>query len=157
MGIIHENTAQYTPQQNGVAERKNRTLKEMVKSMLSYSDLRNGFWSEAMIMACYLLNRVPNKRNKTTPYKLWYKRKPNLSYLRVWGCRAVVKLTDPKRKTLGERGIDCIFLGYAENSKAYRFYVIESNDAYSVHSVIESRDATIFDEIFFHQSKHPRN
>ena len=60
----------------------------------------------------------------------------------------MVKLTDPKRKTLGERGIDCIFVGYAENSKAYRFYVIESNDAQAMHSVIESRDA-IFDENHF--------
>ena len=117
VGIIHETTAPYTPQQNGVAERKNRTLKEMVNSMLSYSGLSNGFRGEAMLTACYLLNRVPNKRNRTTPYELWYKRKPNLSYLRVWGCRAVVKLTNPKRKTLGERGIDCIFIGYVENSE----------------------------------------
>ena len=81
VGIIHETTTPYTPQQNGVAERKNRTLKEMVNSMLSYSGLSNGFWGEAMLTACYLLNRIPNKRNRTTPYELWYKRKPNLSYL----------------------------------------------------------------------------
>ncbi|GJW39156.1 zinc finger, CCHC-type containing protein [Tanacetum coccineum] len=145
VGIIHETTAPYTPQQNGVAERKNRALKEMVNSMLSYSGLSEGFWGEAMLTACYLLNRVPNKRNKTTPYELWYKKRPNLSYLRVWGCRAVVRLPDPKRKTLGEKGIDCIFVGYAEHSKAYRFYVIEPNDSVSINSIIESRDA-IFDE-----------
>nr|GEX76655.1 zinc finger, CCHC-type [Tanacetum cinerariifolium] len=69
--IIHETAALYTPQQNGVAERKNRALKEMVNSMLSYSGLSDGFWGEAMLMACYLLNRVPNKRNTTTPYELW--------------------------------------------------------------------------------------
>ncbi|RZC12309.1 hypothetical protein D0Y65_012211 [Glycine soja] len=56
--------APYTPQQNGVTERKNRTLKEMVNSMLSYSGLSEGFWGEAMLTACYLLNRIPNKRNK---------------------------------------------------------------------------------------------
>ncbi|GJS93475.1 zinc finger, CCHC-type containing protein [Tanacetum coccineum] len=109
LGIIHETTAPYTPQQNGVSERKNRALKEMVNSMLSYSGLSEGFWGEAMLMACYLLNRVPNKGNKTTPYEIWYKKRPNLSFLRVWGCRAVVRLPDPKRKTLGEKGIDCIF------------------------------------------------
>nr|GEU87025.1 hypothetical protein [Tanacetum cinerariifolium] len=98
-----------------------------------------------MLTACYLLNRVPNKRNKITPYKLWYKKRPNLSYLRVWGCRAVVRLPDPKRKTLSEKGIDCIFVGYVEHSKAYRFYVIEPNDSMSINSMIESRDA-IFDE-----------
>nr|GEW18909.1 zinc finger, CCHC-type [Tanacetum cinerariifolium] len=72
-GIIHETIAPYTPQQNGVAERKNKALKKMVNSMLSYTGLSEGFWGEAMLTACYLLNRVPNKRNKTTPYELWYK------------------------------------------------------------------------------------
>ncbi|GJX29714.1 zinc finger, CCHC-type containing protein [Tanacetum coccineum] len=107
--------------------------------------LSQGFWGEAMLTACYLLNRVPNKRNRITPYKLWTKKKPNLNYLRVWGCRAVVRLLDPKLKTLGKRGIECIFVGYAENSKAFRFYVIEPNDLVSINSIIESRDA-IFDE-----------
>nr|GEY56310.1 zinc finger, CCHC-type [Tanacetum cinerariifolium] len=71
VGVIHETTAPYTPRQNGVAERKNRALKEMVNFMLSYSGLSEGFWGEAMLTTCYLLNRVPNKRNKTTPYELW--------------------------------------------------------------------------------------
>ncbi|GJR68717.1 zinc finger, CCHC-type containing protein [Tanacetum coccineum] len=117
VGIIHETTAPYTPQQNGVAERKNRALKEMVNSMLSYSGLSEGFWGEAM---------------------------------------AVVRLTDPKRKTLGEKGIDCIFVGYAEHSKAYRFYVIEPNDSVSINSIIESRDA-IFDENRFSSIPRPKD
>nr|GEV36242.1 protein kinase-like domain-containing protein [Tanacetum cinerariifolium] len=70
-GIIHETTTPYTPQQNGVAERKNRALKEMVNSMLSYSGLSEGFWGEAKFTDFYLLNREPNKKNKTTPYELW--------------------------------------------------------------------------------------
>ena len=109
-----------------------------------------------MLTACYLLNRVPNKKNTITPYELWYKRKPNLNYLRVWGCRAVVRLPQPKVKTLGERGIDCIFIGYAEHSKAYRFYVIEPNDSVAVHTVIKSRDA-IFDENRFSSIPMPRD
>ncbi|GJV11419.1 zinc finger, CCHC-type containing protein [Tanacetum coccineum] len=107
--------------------------------------LSQGFWGEAILTACYLLNRVPNKRNKITPYELWTKRKPNLNYLRVWGCRAVVRLLDPKLKTLGERGIECIFVGYDEYSKAFRFYVIEPNDSVLINLIIESMDA-IFDE-----------
>ncbi|GJT99386.1 zinc finger, CCHC-type containing protein [Tanacetum coccineum] len=89
-----------------------------------------------------------------TPYELWTKRKPNLNYLRVWGCRAVVRLPDPKLKTLGERGIECIFVGYAEHSKAFRFYVIEPNDSVSINSIIESRDA-IFDENRFSSVPRP--
>ncbi|GJY98389.1 zinc finger, CCHC-type containing protein [Tanacetum coccineum] len=145
IGIIHETTAPYTPQQNGISERKNKVLKEMVNFMLSYSGLSQGFWGEAILTACYLLNRVPNKRNMITPYELWTKKKPNLNYLRVWGCRAVVRLRDPKLKTLGERGIECIFFGYVEHSKDFKFYVIEPNDSVLINSIIESRDA-IFDE-----------
>ncbi|GKF67439.1 zinc finger, CCHC-type containing protein [Tanacetum coccineum] len=107
-----------------------------------------------MLTACYLLNRVPNKRNKITPYKLWTKKKPNLNYLRVWGCRAVVRLSDPNLKILGERGIKCIFVGYAEHSKAFRFYVIEPNDSISINSIIESRDA-IYDENRFSSVPRP--
>ncbi|GKB78345.1 zinc finger, CCHC-type containing protein [Tanacetum coccineum] len=125
--IIHETTTPYTPQQNSVAERKIRALKEMVNSMLSYSGLSEGFWGEAMLTACYLLNRVPNKR-----------------------------LPDPRRKTLGEKGIDCIFVGYAEHSKAYRFYVIESNDSVSINSNIESKDV-IFNENHFSSIPRPKD
>ena len=121
--------------------------------MLSYSGLSSGYWGEALLTSCHILNRVPNKRNKITPYELWKKRKPNLSYLRVWGCRAIVKVPEPKRKKLGERGIECIFLGYAENSKAYRFLVIEPNDSYPVNKVIESRDVIFQEEMFNSISK----
>ncbi|GJS18800.1 zinc finger, CCHC-type containing protein [Tanacetum coccineum] len=113
-------TTPYTLQQNGISERKNRVLKEMVNFMLSYSGLSQGFWGEAMLTDCYLLNRVSNKKNRIAPYKLWTKRKLNLNYLRVWGCRAVVRPPDPKLKTLGEKGIKCIFVGYAKHSKAFR-------------------------------------
>ncbi|GJX27648.1 zinc finger, CCHC-type containing protein [Tanacetum coccineum] len=107
-----------------------------------------------MLTACYLLNMVPNKRNRITPYELWTKRKPNLNYLRVWGRRAVVKLPDPKLKTLGERVIECIFVRYTEHSKAFRFYVIEPNDLVSINSIIESSDV-IFDENRFSSVPRP--
>ena len=86
--------------------------------------------------------------NSTTPYELWNKKKPNLSYFRVWGCRAIVRVPEPKKRKLGERGIECIFIGYAEHSKAYRFLVIEPNASIAVNTVIESIDA-IFDETRF--------
>nr|GEX76102.1 zinc finger, CCHC-type [Tanacetum cinerariifolium] len=90
----------------------------------------------------------------TTPYELWTKKKPNLNYLRVWGCRAAVRLLDPKLKTLGERGIKCIFVGYAKHSKAFRFYVIEPNDSVAINSIIESKD-DIFDEQRFSYVSRP--
>nr|GEW49304.1 zinc finger, CCHC-type [Tanacetum cinerariifolium] len=101
--------------------------------------------SGATVHVCKDRCWVPNKRNKITPYELWTKKKPNLNYLRVWGCRAAVRLPDPKLKTLGERGIECIFVGYAEHSKSFRFYVIKPNDSVAFNSIIESKDV-MFDE-----------
>ncbi|GKB19883.1 zinc finger, CCHC-type containing protein [Tanacetum coccineum] len=97
---------------------------------------------------------VPNKRNMITPYDLWTKRKPNLNYLRVWGCMAIVRLPNPKLKSLGERGIECIFVGYAKHSKAFRFYVIQPNDSVLINSIIELKDA-IFDENGFSLVSRP--
>ncbi|GJY77382.1 zinc finger, CCHC-type containing protein [Tanacetum coccineum] len=65
--------------------------------------LSQWFWGEAMLTACYLFNKVPNKKNKIMLYELWTKRKPNMNYLKVWGCKTIIRLPDPKLKTLGER------------------------------------------------------
>ena len=64
-------------------------------------------------------NRIPSKITKTSPYELWNGRKPNLSYIRVWGCLAFYRVPDPKRTKLGPRAMKSVFVGYAENSKAY--------------------------------------
>ena len=148
VGIIHETSAPYTPQKNGVAERKNRTLIEMINVMLSNSGLTTGYWGEALLTTCYILNRIPIKKNNITPYELWKNKKPNLSYFRTWGCRAIIRLPYPKRKKLGEKGIECIFLGYALHSKAYRFLVIEPNSSIGVNTIIESRDAIFYENRF---------
>ena len=68
-GIIHQCTAPYTPQQNGVAERKNRTLVKMVNSMLIQAQLPFNLWGEALLAACHVLNRIPSKKTKTSPSK----------------------------------------------------------------------------------------
>ncbi|KAL0560635.1 hypothetical protein IC582_001044 [Cucumis melo] len=82
-GIIHEFTAPYSPQQNGIAERKKRTLKEMMNAMLLSSGLSDNMWREAVLSACFILNRIPHKRLDKTPYELWKGHAPNLSYLKV--------------------------------------------------------------------------
>ncbi|GKA67031.1 retrovirus-related pol polyprotein from transposon TNT 1-94, partial [Tanacetum coccineum] len=87
-GIRHEFTAPYSPQQNGIAERKNRTLKEMVTAMLISSGMSQDMWGEAILTATYLLNKIPRKDKEETPYELWMGRKPSYQYLRVCGCLA---------------------------------------------------------------------
>ncbi|GJU36331.1 zinc finger, CCHC-type containing protein [Tanacetum coccineum] len=118
---------------------------DMVNSMMLYSGLSFGYWGEALLTACYILNKVPSKRSIKTPYELWNQRTPKLDYLRIWGYRAIVRLPESKKRKLGDKGIEYIFLGYAQNSKAYRFIVVEPNDLISVNNIIEYRDAR-FDE-----------
>ncbi|GJV79466.1 retrovirus-related pol polyprotein from transposon TNT 1-94 [Tanacetum coccineum] len=117
-GIRHEFTAPYSPQQNGIAERKNRTLKEMVTAMLISSGMSQDMWGEAILTATYLLNKIPRKEKEETPYELWMGRKPSYQYLRVWGCLAKVAVPPPKAQKIGPKSVDCIFIGYAKKSTA---------------------------------------
>jgi len=123
MGIKHELSATYTPQQNGVVERKNRTLITMARTMLDEYDTHEKFWAEAINTACYASNRLyPHRLLKKTPYELIVGRKPNISYFRVFGCKCYIY---KKRQHLGkfQRRCDIGFLlGYSLKSKAYRVF-----------------------------------
>jgi transposase InsO family protein len=82
-GIIHERTPPYSPQSNGVAERKNRTLIDLVNAMLETSGLFKEWWGEAILMVCHVLNKVPTKNKEITPFDECENRKLNISYLRT--------------------------------------------------------------------------
>nr|GFB29772.1 zinc finger, CCHC-type [Tanacetum cinerariifolium] len=90
-GIIAHRTPPYTPQHNGVSERRNRTLLDMVRSMMSQTTLPKSFWDYALEIAACIFNMVPNKKFEKTPYEVWHGKAPKLSYLKVWGCEALVK------------------------------------------------------------------
>ena len=98
-----------TPQQNGVAERRNRTLMEMVRSMMSYSSVPISLWGEALKTAMYILNRVPSKAVPKTPFELWTGRKPSLRHIHIWGCPAEARIYNPHEKKLDSRTIIWIF------------------------------------------------
>ncbi|KAL4010594.1 hypothetical protein IC575_030095 [Cucumis melo] len=121
-GICAQYTMAGTPQQNGVAERRNRTLMNMVRSMLINSSLPVSLWMYALRTAQYLLNRVPSKSVPNTPFELWTGRKPNLRHLHVWGCQVEVRIYNPHEKKLDSRTTSGFFIGYLEKSKGYRFY-----------------------------------
>ncbi|KAJ9558495.1 hypothetical protein OSB04_013109 [Centaurea solstitialis] len=121
-GIVNQFTMPGTPQQNGVAERHNRTLMDMVRSMIANSSLPQFLWTEALKAAVHILNRVPSKYVPKTPYELWTGSKPKLNYLKVWGCPAEAKVYNPQIKKLDSKTISCYFVGYLERSKGYRFY-----------------------------------
>src|SRR6185437_3652716 len=123
-GIVHERTPPYSPQSNGVAERKNRTLTDLVNAMLDTAGLSKEWWGEAILTVCHVLNRVPTKNKEISPYEEWYNRKLNLSYLRTWGCLAMVNVPINKKRKLGPKTVDCVFLGYAMNNVSYKFLVV---------------------------------
>ena len=118
-GIIHERTPPYSPESNGIAERKNHTWTDLVNAMLDTSGLSKAWWGEALLTASHVLNRVPNRNKEQTPYEIWMGRKPSLSYLRTWGCLAKVNVPINKKCKLGPKTVDCSFLVYSQRSIAY--------------------------------------
>lgn len=139
-GIQRQLTASYTPQQNGVAERKNRSLVEMAKSMLKAKNLPKSFWAEAIHTAAYILNRSSTSAlSNQTPFEAWNGWKPKVKHFKIFGCVAYVLVPSQKRGKLDENSVKCIFVGYSMETKGYRFY----DPLYK--KLIISRDV-IFDE-----------
>ena len=111
--------------------------------MLFNAKLLNNLWGEALLTACHVHNRITSMKAHVSPYEIWKGRKPNLMYLRVWGCLAFYRMIDPKTSKLGVRGIKSVFVGYyAENSKTYRLLNLDSN------VIVESRDVEFIENKF---------
>ena len=137
-GIQQQFTVPHTPQQNGVAERKNRTLVECAHSMLQSKNISNVFWAEAVV---YLKNRSPTKSLELkTHFEAFYGYKPKVSHLRVFGCKAFAHIPKDERRKLDAKSIKCIFIGYCDNQKVYKLF--DPN----THRLFVSRDV-VFHEI----------
>ncbi|CAH9072186.1 unnamed protein product [Cuscuta epithymum] len=141
-----------TPQQNDVAERRNRTFIEMVRSMLSYSTLPPSLWMYALRTATYLLNRVPSKAVHKTPYELWTGRKPSLRHLHIWGCPAEVRVYNPHERKLDLRTVSGFFIGYPEKSKGFKFYCPNHSTR-----IVETGNARFIENGQVSGSGEPRN
>lgn len=123
-GIKHQYSVARTPEQNGVVERKNRSLIEMTRTMLCDSSLPRYFWAEAMNTACYIINRttIRAKTDKTS-YELWKGRKPALGHVRVFGCKCFVHVNDREHRDKFDPKVDVAYLvGYSSTSRAYRVF-----------------------------------
>ncbi|GAU51065.1 hypothetical protein TSUD_411780 [Trifolium subterraneum] len=122
-GIGHEFSSPITPQQNGVVERKNRTIQECARVMLHSKKLPQHFWAEAMNTACYILNRVTLRAGTTnTLYELGKGRKPIIKYFHVFGSKCYILIDREQRRKMNPKSDEGIFLGYSTNSRAYRVY-----------------------------------
>jgi transposase InsO family protein len=140
-GITHQKTNPYTPEQNGLCERFNRTIVERAKCLLFEAELDKFFWAEAVNTAVYLKNRSPaSGLGQMTPFERWSGRKPDVSHVRVFGSPAMVHIPKNKRQKWDKKATKYIFVGYPENVKGYRFYNPKTRQ------VTTSRDVIIMEK-----------
>ncbi|KFY82599.1 hypothetical protein V500_10440 [Pseudogymnoascus sp. VKM F-4518 (FW-2643)] len=123
-GILFEYTTPYTSYQNGVSERLNRALVALIRAMLSYARLPRKLWSEALMAACYLRNRLPIGPGNMSPEEAYSGKKPSVAHIRVWGCVAYANLSMEQRggDKLAPNAIRTALVGYMPTSKQYRLY-----------------------------------
>jgi len=136
MGIKHQFSTKYTPQLNGLVERKNRTLIDMARSMPSEYNVRYSFWAEAINMACYCSNQLYcHPLLNKTPYELLNGRKPNIAYFRVFGCKCYILKKGTRLSKFEKKCDEGFLLGYSSTSKAYRVWNKTHGIVEEVHDV----------------------
>ncbi|KAL5810413.1 hypothetical protein ACOSQ4_026981 [Xanthoceras sorbifolium] len=146
-GIKMEKTVPMTPQQNGVAERMNRTLNERARSMRLHAGLPKMLWAEAVNTAAYLINRGPSvPLDGGIPEEVWSGKEVNISHLRVFGCISYVHIDSAERSKLDAKSNKCVFVGYGGDEFGYRFWDYENR------KIIRSRDV-IFNENLMYKDR----
>lgn len=123
-GIQHETTAPDTPEQDGLAERMNRTIQDRMLTIMNDANLSQGFWAEIAFTTAYLINRSPSAglQNQSTPHEKWTGNKPSVRHLRRIGSLAYAHVPKDQRRKLDFRAKRCILIGYYEDSKSYRLW-----------------------------------
>ncbi|WZZ03311.1 hypothetical protein YC2023_089232 [Brassica napus] len=148
-GILHQTSCPYTPLQNGVAERKNRHLMEVARSLMFQSNVPKRFWSDAVATACYLINRTPTKvLNEKAPFEVLNRYKPALDYLRVFGCLCFVLKPGEMINKLEARSTKAVFIGYSATQKGYKCY-----DPIA-RRVLVSRDVKFLEDRGYYEEKN---
>ncbi|UYV68405.1 hypothetical protein LAZ67_5004222 [Cordylochernes scorpioides] len=121
-GIRHQLSVEYSPQQNGVAERANRTLVEMTRCFIIQANLPDPLWAELVHTSTYIRNRCPRTNESRTPYEIFTGRKPTVSHLRIIGCKCFAVDNRPRRGKFAPRSEEYRLIGYSPESKAYRLW-----------------------------------
>ncbi|WZY72232.1 hypothetical protein YC2023_004472 [Brassica napus] len=148
-GILHQTSCPYTPQQNGVAERKNRHLMEVARSMMFQANVPKKFWSDAVATACYLINRTPTLILKgQSPFEVLNKHKPSLEHIRIFGCLCYVLIPGELRNKLEARSTKAMFIGYSTTQKGYKCYNPDTR------RVLVSRDVKFVEERGYYEEQN---
>lgn len=141
-GSRRERSTAYTPEQNGVAERVNRTLLNSVRAMLYDAQLDDSFWDEALLTAVYIHNRVPTRAlGGKTPHEAWSGHKPRVGHMRIFGSLAFAHVPKVGRNKLALRARRCVFVGYERDAKAYRLWDITAK------AILVSRDVDFWEGV----------
>ncbi|KAK8655978.1 hypothetical protein V6N13_108540 [Hibiscus sabdariffa] len=148
-GIVSQLTPPGTPQWNGVFERRNRTLLDMVRSMMSHTDLPISFWGHALETSAFTLNRVPSKSIQKTPHEIWTGKRPSMSFMKIWGCKAYLK--HHMSTKLEPKSHKCTFVGYPKETKGYYFYNHKEN------KVFVTRTGVFLEKDFLFSKEDRRN
>ena len=142
MGITHQTSVAYTPQQNGVAERKHRHLLNVARCLMFQGGIPLRFWTDCVLTAAYLINRLPSSvLNGKSPYHMIYNSSPNLSLIRMFGCLCFATILNSHDK-LTSRSEKCVMMGYSSSQKGYRLYSLDRRQFFV------SRDVKFFESIF---------
>ena len=140
-----EHSVPYTPHHNGVAKRRNISLKEMETCLLQDKNLPPSLWEEAVNCASYIHNRLPHKSIiGATPFEALHGHKPNVSHLRVFGSKAWAKIPIDKRKSFQAQSSECILLGYEEDEKAYKLMEVATRKCF-IECIVRFEEDQLFD------------
>ncbi|KAK1425214.1 hypothetical protein QVD17_20561 [Tagetes erecta] len=141
-GVIHQTSCAYTPQQNGIVERKHRHLLNTARSLMFQGGLPLSMWNECILTAAYLINRTPSSvLNGRTPYELLFGSKPSLKHLRTFGCLVFSTNLTPDNK-FDSRAVKCVLIGYSIYKKGYKLWDLDTK------TVLYSRDVKFYEHVF---------
>ncbi|KAL2232264.1 UNVERIFIED_CONTAM: Retrovirus-related Pol polyprotein from transposon RE1 [Sesamum indicum] len=143
-GVCHQRSCTYTPQQNGVVERKHRHLLQVARALMFQSHLPSRFWGDSILTATHIINKLPTPTlNWKSPFEILHKKNPSYDALKSFGCLCFASNVYPGKSKFDHRAFECVFLGYMPNQKGYKVFDIHNN------KVLVSRD------VYFHESVFP--
>lgn len=142
-GILVQNSCVYTPQQNGIVERKHRTLLDSARALMFQAELPDKFWPYSLMTATWMINRLPSRiLDWKTPYEVLFGTPPDMSILRPFGCLAYAANVSPRKRKFDSRSHRCAFLGYDITHKGFLLYDLNT------HRIFTSRDVKFFPDTY---------